>query len=193
MGTKEIIPVKDIESKILIIRNQRVMLDKDLAELYGVATRDLNKAVSRNIDRFPDDFMFQLNRNEFNNLKFHFGTSSQTNLPTRQTGGRAGWGGTRKLPYAFTEQGVAMLSSVLRSERAIKVNIAIMRAFVKIREILSTHKELAQKLKELELKIESHDEQIIAIFQVINQMLTPPDKPKRKIGFSVEEKKVKYS
>jgi hypothetical protein len=164
---KEFITVETIENKILMIRGKRIMLDKDLAELYGVVTRDLNKAVSRNIDRFPNDFMFQLSRNEFNNLKFHFGTSSQPNLP----GGKAGWGGTRKLPYAFTEQGVAMFSSVLRSDRAIKVNISIMRTFVKIREILSTHKELAQKLKELEpacpadrLKIESHDEQITVIF-----------------------------
>ncbi|KUG27032.1 hypothetical protein ASZ90_003117 [hydrocarbon metagenome] len=186
MSKKEFITVETIENKILMIRGQRIMLDKDLAELYGVATRELNKAVSRNIDRFPNDFMFQLNRKEFNNLKFHFGTSSQPN-------GKAGWGGTRKLPYAFTEQGVAMLSSVLRSGRAIKVNISIMRAFVKIREILSTHKELAQKLKELELKIESHDEQITAIFDAINQLLTPPGKPARKIGFSIKEKKVKYS
>lgn len=179
MSKKEIITVEVIENNILMIRGQRIMLDKDLAELYGVATRDLNKAVSRNIERFPNDFMFQLNRKEFNNLKFHFGTSS--------------WGGTRKLPYAFTEQGVAMLSSVLRSERAIKVNISIMRTFVKIREILSTHKELAQKLKELELKIESHDEQITAIFEAINQLLAPPEKPSRKIGFSIKEKRVKYS
>jgi len=167
-----------IENKILIIRGQKVMLDKDIANLYDIATRELNKAVSRNQARFPLDFMFQLTGDEFNNLKFQFGTSS--------------WGGTRKLPYAFTEQGVAMLSSVLRSERAVQVNIQIMRAFVKLREIISTHKELAQKLKELELKIESHDENITAIFEAINQLLATEEKPKRKIGFDVKEKGYQY-
>ncbi|MFA6981372.1 MAG: ORF6N domain-containing protein [Ignavibacteriaceae bacterium] len=180
MSTKEIVPTERIESKILLIRGQRVMLDRDLAILYDVATRDLNKAVSRNLTRFPADFMFRITKDEFTNLKFQFGTSS------------SGWGGTRKLPYAFTEQGIAMLSSVLRSERAVQVNIAIMRAFVKLREILSTHKELAQKLKELEYKIETHDEQITAIFEAINQLLAPPPAPKRKVGFEVKEKKVRY-
>ena len=117
--------------------------------------------------------MFQLSDMEFKNLKFQFGTSS--------------WGGTRKKPFVFTEQGVAMLSSVLRSERAVQVNIAIMRAFVKLREILSTHKELAKKLRELEYKIESHDEKITAIFEAINQLLTPPPAPLYKIGFEVKE------
>ncbi len=167
-----------IENRILIIRGQKVMLDKDLSKLYNIATRELNKAVSRNRTRFPSDFMFQLSKDEFANLKFQFGTSS--------------WGGTRKLPYAFTEQGVAMLSSVLRSERAVQVNIQIMRVFVKLREIISTHKELAQKLKELELKIESHDENITAIFEAINQLLAPEEKPKRKIGFEVKEKTYSY-
>ncbi len=180
MSTNEIVPTERIESKILLIREQKVILDRDLAILYDVATRDLNKAVSRNLTRFPADFMFQITKQEFTNLKFQFGTSS------------SGWGGTRKLPYAFTEQGIAMLSSVLRSERAVQVNIAVMRAFVKLREILSTHKELAQKLKELEYKIETHDEQITAIFEAINQLLTPPPAPKRKIGFEIKEKGVKY-
>jgi hypothetical protein len=178
MRTKEIIALEMIGNKILLIRGQKVMLDKDLAMLYGVKTFNLNKAVKRNIIRFPSDFMFQLSKQEFSNLKFQFGISS--------------WGGTRKLPYAFTEQGVAMLSSVLRSERAAQVNIAIMRVFVKLREIISTHKELAAKLRELELKIETHDEQITAIFEVINQLLTPPETPKRKIGFEVREKRTKY-
>ena len=122
--------------------------------------------------------MFQLSKDEFANLKFQFGTSS--------------WGGTRKLPYAFTEQGVAMLSSILRSERAVQVNIQIMRTFVKLREIISTHKELAQKLKELELKIETHDENIAAIFEAINQLLIPNETSKRKIGFEVKEKTIPY-
>jgi len=178
MSKSNYLPLEMIENKIFIIRGQKVMLDKDLALLYNIATRELNKAVSRNRVRFPLDFMFQLTRSEFENLKFQFGTSS--------------WGGTRKLPNVFTEQGVAMLSSVLRSDRAVLVNIQIMRAFVKLREIISTHKELAQKLKELELKIETHDENITAIFEAINQLLVPEEKPKRKIGFEVKEKNYQY-
>ena len=154
-----LIPQEIVESKIFIFRDKKVMLDKDLANLYGVGTRDLNKAVTRNLDRFPEDFMFQLTKNEVQNLMFQFGTSS--------------WGGTRKLPRAFTEQGVAMLSSVLRSKRAIHVNIAIMRAFVRLKAILSTHKELAHKLDELERKIEDHDEDIRGIFEAIRQLMAP--------------------
>jgi phage regulator Rha-like protein len=175
---QQMIPVELIESKILLIRGQKALPDKDLAVLYGVETFNLNKAIKRNIDRFPNDFMFQLSKEEFSNLIFQNGISS--------------WGGTRKLPYAFTEQGVAMLSSVLRSKRAVQVNIQIMRTFVKLREIISTHKELAQKLRELELKIETHDENITAIFEAINQLLAPEEKPKRKIGFEVKEKKISY-
>jgi len=159
-----------IERRIFIIRGHRVMLDRDLAELYGVKTRDLNKAVTRNLDHFPEDFMFQLNKNELNNLKFHFGTSR--------------WGGTRKLPRVFTEHGILMLSSVLKSKRAVYVNIQIMRAFVKLRQILSMNKELAYKLAELERKIEKHDENIHAIFEAIRKLMTPPPaKPKPMIGF----------
>ena len=175
---QQMIPVELIESKILLIRGQKVLLDKDLAVLYGVETFNLNKAIKRNINRFPNDFIFQLSKEEFSNLIFQNGISS--------------WGGTRKLPYAFTEQGVAMLSSVLRSKRAVQVNIQIMRTFVKLREIISTHKELARKLRELELKIETHDENITAIFEAINQLLAPEEKPKRKIGFEVKEKKISY-
>jgi len=185
MSNTQVIPVEIIENKILLIRGQKVLLDKDLANLYGVETFNLNKAVKRNLNRFPEDFMFRLSREEFKNLKFHFGISS---IP----GGKKGWGGTRKLPYVFTEQGVAMLSSVLRSERAVQVNILIMRTFVKLRTILSTHKELAQKIKEFELKIETHDEQITAIFDAINQLLIPPPAIKKKIGFQVKENKVLY-
>ncbi len=144
---------KTIEQKIFLIRGQKVMLDKDLAELYGVATKNLNKAVTRNMKRFLGDFMFRLTKEETENLRFQFGTSS--------------WGGRRYLPFAFTEQGVAMLSSVLKSERAIDVNIAIMRAFVKIREFLATHKELAAKLGELETKVGRHDQEIKLIFEAI--------------------------
>ncbi|MEW6002151.1 MAG: ORF6N domain-containing protein [Nitrospirota bacterium] len=169
------IPIEIIERKIYLIRSQKIMLDNDLAELYGVKTFNLNKAVKRNIDRFPKDFMFQLTKEEADSLRFQIGMSKSE-----------GRGGRRYLPYAFTEQGVAMLSSVLRSERAIHVNIAIMRVFVKLREFLSTHKELAHKLSELERKIERHDEEIKAIFDAIRQLMTPPQKAKRKIGFMRE-------
>jgi len=172
---KALIPIAIIERKIYLIRSQKVMLDSDLAELYGVKTFNLNKAVKRNIDRFPQDFMFQLTKEEADSLRFRIGMSKSE-----------GRGGRRYLPYVFAEQGVAMLSSVLRSERAIHVNIAIMRVFVKLREFLSTHKELAHKLAELERKIERHDEEIKAIFDAIRQLMTPPQKPKRKIGFMRE-------
>jgi len=170
---KEIVPREVIERKILLIRGQKVMLDKDLAKLYGVTTGNLNKAIDRNLNRFPGDFMFRLGKEEFKNLIFHFGTSS--------------WGGTRKMPRAFTEQGVAMLSSVLRSKRAILVNIAIMRTFVKLREILSTHKELAYKLSRLERKIEKHDVEIKTIFDAIRQLMSPSVKRYYQIGFRTKK------
>jgi len=166
---RDIIPQEIIEQKILLIRGYKVILDRDLALLYEVETRNLNKAVSRNIDRFPEDFMISLTNEEFKNLKFHFGTSS--------------WGGIRKPPKAFTEQGIAMLSSVLRSKKAIHVNIAIMRVFVKLKEMLSTHKELAYKLNELERKIEKHDKEISTIFEAIRQIMNPKTIPKKQIGF----------
>jgi len=148
------------------------MSDKDLALLYGTKTRVLVQAVKRNRKRFPDDSMFQLTKDEYRNLRSQFVTSS--------------WGGRRYLPYAFTEQGVAMLSSVLKSERAIQVHIAIMRAFVKLRSILSAHKKLAYKLRELERKISKHDEEVQAIFEAIRQLMQPHEKPKRRIGFIKE-------
>ncbi len=159
-----------IEQKIYLIRGQRVMIDRDLAKLYGAKTKVLNQAVKRNIKRFPDDFMFRLSDAEKHELvtvcdRFRALKHSTVN------------------PYAFTEQGVAMLSSVINSERAIQVNIAIMRAFVKLRQILSANKELAGKLKELEQRIEKHDTEIHAIFEAIRQLMTPLDKPKRRIGF----------
>jgi phage regulator Rha-like protein len=166
----EIIPAETIESRILLIRGHKIMLDAHLAELYGVETKLLVRAVKRNLERFPVDFMFQLNEEEFKILRFHFGTSSQ-------------WGGRRYPPYAFTEQGVAMLSSVLRSKQAIQVNIAIMRAFVRLRAILFAHKELAQKLNQLERKVTKHDEEIMSIFKAIRKLMTPGEKPKRQIGF----------
>lgn len=168
----DLIPQVLIERKIFLIRGRRVMLDRDLAELYGVETRDLNKAVKRNIDRFPGDFMFQLTNEEFGNLKFHFGTSS--------------WGGTRKLSYAFTENGVAMLSSVLNSKLAIHVNIQIMRTFTRLREILLTHKDLARKLAEMEKK---YDTQFKVVFDAIRQLMTPDEPKKKPIGFRREPDK----
>jgi len=175
------ISIERIEQAIFLIRGQKVLLDADLAQLYGVETKILNKAVKRNLDRFPDDFMFQLTAEESKNLRFQIGTSK------KQRGGR------RYLPYAFTEQGVSMLSSVLRSKRAIEVNIVIMRAFVQLRKMMESHKELRQKLADLEQHLENHDEQIQAIFEAIRQLMIPPDKKdKKKIGFTVKERRKKY-
>jgi len=150
------------------------MVDGDLADLYGIETRYFNKAVTRNLERFPSDFMFQLTREEFNNLMFQFGTSS-----LKSQNAISNWGGTRKLPRVFTEQGIAMLSSVLRSKQAIQVNIAIMRAFIKLKQVLATHVEVSRKLKELEQKVGKHDSEIKEIFDVIKKMV----EPKGKIGF----------
>jgi hypothetical protein len=152
-----------VARKILVIRDKRVMLDRDLARLYGVPTMRLNEQVKRNHKRFPEDFMFQLTKKEVANLISHFAISS--------------WGGNRKLPHVFTEQGVAMLSSVLNSERAIQVNIVIMRTFIKLRKVLLTHKELAQKLEELERKYQLHETDIQVIFEAIKKLLEPPDEP----------------
>ncbi len=170
---KKLITQNQIESKILLIRGSKVMFDRDLARLYGVQTGQLTRQVRRNIERFPCDFMFQLKRNEFNDLKCQFGISS--------------WGGTRKLPYVFTQEGVAMLSSVLNSKRAIQVNIQIMRVFIKLKEIVSTNKEIFSKLTQLENKYEKHDEQIYAIFEQIREFLTFKEKPKKQIGFSPDK------
>jgi len=170
-----------IAERIFFIRGQKILLDADLAKLYGVTTFNFNKAVRRNIDRFPEDFMFRLTAEEVSALRFQFGMS--------KPGAR---GGRRYLPYVFTEQGVAMLSSVLRSKCAIQVNIAIMRAFVRLRQFLATHKELAEKLTDLERKVGTHDEQIQAIFEAIWQLMTPPEPKKRKIGFLVRERAARY-
>jgi hypothetical protein len=170
---KNIIPQEAIEQKIFLIRGHKVMVSPHLAKLYSVEVRTLIQAVKRNIERFPEDFMFQLTDIEYQNLKSQIVISS--------------WGGARRAnPYAFTEQGVAMLSSVLRSKQAIRVNIAIMRAFVRLREILSTHKELAHKLAELERKLEKHDTDIQAIFEAIKQLMIIEKKPKRRIGFHAD-------
>ncbi len=173
-----IIPDEIIMKKIYLIRGMKVMLDKDLAELYGVSTRNLNKAVNRNIKRFPDDFIVILTKEEFENLMFQIGTSS--------------WGGTRKLPYAFTELGVAMLSSVLRSDRAIMVNIQIIRIFTRIRHILESHSEILRKLDWLEKHESEQDEQIILIFEYLHQLEQSRQQQeqqaqRKKIGFRQDD------
>jgi hypothetical protein len=173
------IPSERIERAILLIRGQKVMLDRELAALYGVETRVLKQAVRRNRNRFPSDFMFELTKEENRSLR------SQNVIlePGRYS---------KYLPFAFTEQGVAMLSSVLNSERAIEVNIAIMRVFVRLRELMATHKELAFKLIELEERLEAHDEQIQSIFEAIRQLMRSPESPRRRIGFEAKEAAAPY-
>ncbi len=180
MGKKPLVPVESIVRKIIFLRGEKVLLDRDIAGLYGVEPKALKQAVRRNIRRFPNDFMFELSKEEFENWRSQFVTSNRDKM------------GLRHRPMAFTEQGVAMLSSVLRSDRAVDVNIAIMRAFVKLRETLSTHKELAVKLTELERKIQGHDESIQAIFEVIQQLMTPPERTQKKIGFEIKEQRAGY-
>jgi len=165
------ISVELIATKILLIRGKRVMLDRDLAKLYEVDTSQLTRQVKRNIERFPEDFMFQLTKEEFENLMCQIGISS--------------WGGTRKLPYVFTEQGVAMLSGVLHSKRAIRVNIQIMRAFIQLKRMLLTNAGLRRKIEKMEKK---YDKQFVIVFQAIKQLLEPPPiKEKKIIGFQTHE------
>ncbi len=164
---KSLIPVERIQKSILFLRGQKVLLDADLAELYGVETKVLVQAVKRNIERFPGDFMFQLTKKEYDILRSQTVTSSQ-------------WGGRRYPPYAFTEQGIAMLSSVLRSLPAIQVNILIMRAFVQMRQMLASNRGLMQKILEMERK---YDAQYKVVFEAIRQLMAPPDKPRQRIGF----------
>jgi hypothetical protein len=167
-----LVPVERITHAILIVRGHKVLLDADLAALYGVATKVLLQAVKRNLERFPEDFMLHLTAKEWAALRSQIVTSNA------QRGGR------RYAPYAFTEQGVAMLSSVLNSRRAITVNIEIMRAFVRMRELLASSKELAQKLAELERKIATHDQAIIGILRAIRELMNPPLPKRRPIGFT---------
>jgi len=169
-----LIPVETVTSSIILIRGHKVLLDHDLAALYGVETKSLNLAVRRNPDRFPPDFMFQLSADEFEKLRTHLGIA------------QAGRGGRRTPPYAFTEQGVAMLSSVLNSERAVQVNIAIMRAFVQMRELAASNRELARQLDALEKKYDKHDQQFMVVFDAIRNLMTSPEPKKRKIGFKGE-------
>lgn len=177
-------PIEAVVSRILLLRHQKTLIDADLAELYGVETRVLVQAVKRNLERFPEDFMFQLTTQEFNNL------ISQSVISSSGAKVAHAWGGRRKPPYAFTKQGVAMLSSVLNSSRAIAVNIEIMRAFVKLREMLAGNKALAAKLNEMEHKLETHDQAIAGILNAIRELMKPPEIKKRPIGFvRLEERK----
>jgi phage regulator Rha-like protein len=167
------VPLEVIRGKIYLVRGQKILIDSDLAEMYGVETKNLNKAVKRNISRFPQDFMFQLTIEESASLKFQIGTSSQS-----------GHGGRRYNPYVFTEQGVAMLSSVLNSDRAVQVNIAIMRAFVQMRELAVSNIDISKRLDELEQK---YDSQFRVVFDAIREMMEPLAKRARKIGFTKQE------
>lgn len=170
-----IIPDEMVMSKIYFLREQKVMLDFDLAKLYQVETGQLNRQVKRNIYRFPDDFMFRLNKEEFENLRCQIGISS--------------WGGSRYLPMAFTEQGVAMLSSVLNSPTAIEVNIQIIRVFTKMRALLMTHKDILLQLEKMEKKLGKHDEQIALVFTYLKKLLNPPQPARPRIGFRRKDEK----
>lgn len=174
MPISKLAPVPLIESRIFLIRGQKVLLDSDLAGLYQVETKALNRAVKRNLDRFPEDFMFQLTHEEAAELlRYQIGTSNE------------GRGGRRYSPYVFTEQGVAMLSGVLTSSRAVEVNIAIMRTFVRLRQLLATHEELARRLEQLEWRQSEQGQQIQAVFETIQQLIEAPadEEPSRRIGF----------
>lgn len=174
MPSPELTPVPLIESRIYLIRGQKVLLDADLAVLYQVTTGNLNLAVRRNKERFPSDFMFQLHRQEFADLRLQIARSS--------------WGGRRHLPYAFTEHGVAMLSSVLTSKRAIAVNIAIIRTFVRLRQLLATHEEIARRLEDLEWRQSEQGQQIQAVFETIQHLIeAPPEDGKKRFGFPTSE------
>lgn len=167
------VPMEVIKGKIYLIRGQKVLLDSDLAELYGIETKNLNKAVKRNLSRFPQDFMFQLTIEESKGLRFQIGTSNEE-----------GRGGRRYNPYVFTEQGVAMLSSVLNTDRAVQVNIAIMRAFVEMRQLAASNRAISKRLDELEQK---YDAQFKIVFETIREMMEQPSKKVRKIGFTDNE------
>ncbi|EAY57744.1 MAG: conserved protein of unknown function [Leptospirillum rubarum] len=168
------VPVESITSRIFFIRGQKVMLDSDLAELYGVKTERLIQQVHRNLARFPEKFAFRLTQDEFSNLTLQFARSRS-------------WGGRRTLPYVFTEHGAVMLSSVLRTEQAVQMSILVVEAFVQLREMLSIHKDLAHKIEELERKLGVHDEAIIGLFEAIRQLMEPPAEKRNQIGFTADK------
>jgi hypothetical protein len=174
--TDSIMVPEEIEARIYLVRGQKIMLDRDLAQLYQVETRVLNQAVRRNINRFPCDFMLQLTGKEFENLMSQIVISSLS-------GDNTAWGGIRKLPFAFTEQGVAMLSSVLKTATAIRVNIQIIRVFTRMRQMIITQKDILLKLEKMERKLTGHDQDLKLIFQYLKHLLHPPEQPRRRIGF----------
>lgn len=201
-----IIPIGEIEQRILLIRGQRVILAADLARMYGVPVKQLNQAIGRNAGRFPDDFVFQLTPeesdaltryqsgalNEPDDLRSQIVTSNNPKTLRSQTViSKTGRGGTRYLPYAFTEHGAIMAANLLRSPQAVKVSVYVVRAFVKLRELLSNHRELAVKLGELESKLQNHDEQIISLINAIRSLMTEPPKSKPPIGYHTESKRRK--
>jgi ORF6N domain len=193
--SRSLVSAEQIEQSILIVRGHKVLLDADLAQLYGVETKALVQAMRRNIDRFPDDFMFQLSRDEWAALRSQIRTLDlrrpigSSKSPESPSGLRSqivtsNWGGRRTLPYVFTEQGVAMLSSVLRSQRAVQVNIEIMRAFVRLRQLLAASADLARRLDEVERHLAQHDGQFVDVIRAIRQLMEPPARPpRRRIGF----------
>jgi hypothetical protein len=180
---KALVSARYVERRIYFVRGLRVMIDSDLAELYGVQSKALNRAVRRNQERFPEDFMFQLTPREAADLRCQTGTSSSSAVP--ESANR--WGGRRYLPFVFTEQGVAMLSSILRSPRAVCVNIAIVRAFVRLRRTTTGYLEFDRKLASLERKYKKHDKQIHVVFDAIRRLVNPSPVPKRRIGFRAGE------
>jgi hypothetical protein len=181
MATEYKLRERDIADRICVVRGMKVMLDKDLAEMYDVEVKVLNQAVKRNLQRFPQDFMFQLSNDEWENLKSQFVTSSFRRNKNE-------WGGARKLPFAFTEQGVAMLSSVLRSDRAIQVNIQIIRVYMKMRELLFDNKEIWHKLENIERSLLKKGEEIKVIFKILKKLLIQEEKPRNPIGFRISQK-----
>jgi hypothetical protein len=175
----KLIPKEEfIAGKIYVIRNQKVLIDSDLAALYCVETKTLKRAVRRNIERFPDDFMFELSLEEFNNLRYQFGTSS--------------WGGSRHLPMVFTEQGVAMLSGILRSPVAVQVNIQIMRVFVKMRKLISNYHELLEKIETKEANATEQNQHIIRIYEILKELIEPSYKNRNPLGYRLKEERGKY-
>jgi ORF6N domain len=171
----QILAAPAIEKRIFVVRDRQVMLDEDLADLYGVETKRLIQQVKRNLKRFPEDFMFQLAKSEAAALRSQIATSNE------------GRGGRRYAPYVFTEQGVAMLSGVLRSDRAIAVNIEIMRVFVELRRVASSYAAIEKRLEEIERELGGHDEQLNQIFMALRQLISPPDRPKRPVGFRLPD------
>lgn len=172
--SNELIPLEIIQNKIYLIRSQKVMLDSDLAELYGVETKMLNRSVKRNLERFSEEFMFQLLDEELESLRCQFGTSKETK------------GGRRYNPYVFTEYGVVMLSSILNSKRAIAVNIQVVKVFVKLKKAVLINTEIMNKIEEIEKRVSGHDEKFEIVIDAIRQILNPPEEPKKQIGFRVE-------